>query len=151
MLIPFVLATAIGSPVFGRMIDKYGAKKIVITGLLLLAAGFYMLSLTGSHKIIYYLSGVLIGLGLSVLAGSSLRYIILNNTAPEDRATSQGMLSIFISIGQITGTAVIGLLMASLARGKVFVYLFTGLSALLLMMFLLSLRLQSIVIQKQAK
>jgi MFS family permease len=94
---------------------------------------------------------VLIGLGLSVLAGSSLRYIILNNTAPEDRATSQGMLSIFISIGQITGTAVIGLLMASLARGKVFVYLFTGLSALLLMMFLLSLRLQSIVIQKQAK
>jgi EmrB/QacA subfamily drug resistance transporter len=151
MLIPFVLATAIGSPVFGRMIDKYGAKKIVITGLLLLAAGFYMLSLTGSHKIIYYLSGVLIGLGLSVLAGSSLRYIILNNTAPEDRATSQGMLSIFISIGQITGTAVIGLLMASLAGGKVFVYLFTGLSALLLMMFLLSFRLQSIVIQKQAK
>jgi hypothetical protein len=61
------------------------------------------------------------------------------------------MLTIFISIGQITGTAVIGLLMASLATGKVFVDLFTGVSVLLLMMFVLSLRLESIVIQKQAK
>jgi MFS family permease len=90
MHIPFVLATAIGSPVFGRMIDKYGAKKIVITGLVLLAAGFYLLSLTGSQKIIYYISGVLTGLGLSVLAGSSFRYIMLNNTSAEDRAHPRG-------------------------------------------------------------
>lgn len=149
MLTPFVLATAIGSPVFGRMIDKYGVKKIVITGLLLLAAGFYLLSLTGGQKIIYYLSGVLVGLGLSVLAGSSLRYIVLNNTLPEDRATSQGMLTILISIGQITGTAVIGLLMASLAGGRVFINIFSGVSVLLLIMFVLSLRLEHIVIQKR--
>jgi EmrB/QacA subfamily drug resistance transporter len=150
MLTPFVLATAIGSPVFGRMIDKYGVKKIVITGLLLLAAGFYLLSLTGGQKIIYYPSGVLVGLGLSVLAGSSLRYIVLNNTLPEDRATSQGMLTILISIGQITGTAVIGLLMASLASGRVFVNIFSGVSVLLLLMFVFSLRLENIVIQKRA-
>jgi EmrB/QacA subfamily drug resistance transporter len=150
MLTPFVLATAIGSPVFGRMIDKYGVKKIVITGLLLLAAGFYLFSLTGGQKIIYYPSGVLVGLGLSVLAGSSLRYIVLNNTLPEDRATSQGMLTILISIGQITGTAVIGLLMASLASGRVFVNIFSGVSVLLLLMFVFSLRLENIVIQKRA-
>jgi EmrB/QacA subfamily drug resistance transporter len=150
MLTPFVLATAIGSPVFGRMIDKYGVKKIVITGLLLLAAGFYLLSLTGGQKIIYYPSGVLVGLGLSVLAGSSLRYIVLNNTLPEDRATSQGMLTILISIGQITGTAVIGLLMASLAGDRVFVNIFSGVSVLLFLMFVFSLRLENIVIQKRA-
>jgi MFS family permease len=150
MLTPFVLATAIGSPVFGRMIDKYGVKKIVITGLLLLAAGFYLFSLTGGQKIIYYPSGVLVGLGLSVLAGSSLRYIVLNNTLPEDRATSQGMLTILISIGQITGTAVIGLLMASLASGRMFVNIFSGVSVLLLLMFVFSLRLENIVIQKRA-
>jgi MFS family permease len=151
MLTPFVLATAIGSPVFGRLIDKYGAKKIVITGLLLLSAGFFMLSRTGSQKIIYYISGVLVGLGLSVLAGSSLRYIILNNTSAEDRATSQGMLTIFISIGQITGTAVIGLLLASMTGSNVFGTIFTGVSILLLVMILLSFGLENKVITKPVR
>ena len=150
MLTPFVLATAIGSPVFGRMIDKYGVKKIIITGLLLLSSGFYLLSITGSNKILYYLSGVLVGLGLSVLAGSSLRYIMLNNTLPEDRATSQGMLTIFTSVGQITGSAVIGLLLASLATGRVYAELFRGITFLLLLMLLLSMRLENNVIKKHA-
>jgi MFS family permease len=151
MLTPFVLATAIGSPVFGRLIDKYGAKKIVITGLLLLSAGFFMLSTSGNQKIIYYISGVLVGLGLSVLAGSSLRYIILNNTTAEDRATSQGMLTIFISIGQITGAAVIGLLLASMTGSNIFGTIFTGVSILLLVMILLSFGLENRVISKPAR
>ena len=53
MLTPFVLATAVGSPVFGRMIDRYGDKKIIIAGLILLVAGFYLLSVTGTVKGIY--------------------------------------------------------------------------------------------------
>jgi len=148
MLTPFVLATAIGSPVFGRLIDKYGAKKIVVTGLLLLSSGFFMLSLKGSQKAIYYFSGVLVGLGLSVLAGSSLRYIVLNNTSAEDRATSQGMVTIFISIGQITGTAVIGLLLASMSGSNIFGTIFAGVSILLLAMVLLSFGLENKVIPK---
>ena len=107
-----------------------------------------MLSRTGSQKIIYYISGVLVGLGLSVLAGSSLRYIILNNTSAEDRATSQGMLTIFISIGQITGTAVIGLLLASMTGSNVFGTIFSGVSILLLVMILLSFGLENKVIPK---
>lgn len=141
MLIPFVLATAVGSPVFGRMIDRYGAKKIIIAGLLLLAAGFYLIAVTGERKEIYYLSGVLVGLGLSVLAGSSLRYIILNNTSADDRATSQGMLTIFTSTGQITGTAFIGLLFASQMEGA-FGIIFRGIAILAAVMLAVSLRLE---------
>lgn len=141
MLIPFVLATAVGSPLFGRMIDRYGAKKIIIAGLLLLAAGFYLIAVTGTSRELYYLSGVLVGLGLSVLAGSSLRYIILNNTSAEDRATSQGMLTIFTSVGQITGTAVIGLLFASQVEGA-FGTIFRGIAVMAALMLFLSLRLE---------
>jgi len=140
MLTPFVLATAVGSPVFGRMIDRYGAKKIIIAGLLLLTAGFYLIAFTGESREIFYLSGVFVGLGLSVLAGSSLRYIILNNTSADDRATSQGMLTIFTSTGQITGTAVIGLLFASHMSGA-FGIIFRGIAILAAVMLLLSLRL----------
>jgi len=140
MLIPFVLSTAVGSPVFGRMIDRYGAKKVIIGGLLSLAAGFYLIAVTGTGKEIYYLGGVLVGFGLSVLAGSSLRYIILNNTSAEDRATSQGMLTIFTSVGQITGTAVIGLLFAA-EMTRAFGIIFRGIALLSMSMLLLSLRL----------
>jgi hypothetical protein len=61
------------------------------------------------------------------------------------------MLTIFISIGQIAGTAVIGLLLASMAGGKVFGNIFTGVSVLLLVMILLSMGLESIVAPKPAQ
>jgi MFS family permease len=143
MLIPFVLATAVGSPLFGRMIDKYGVKNIVIIGLGFLIIGFLMLSYTEHQKTIYYTSGVFVGLGLSVLAGSSLRYIMLNNSSAEDRAVSQGMLTIFISIGQLIGTAIIGLFLASVSTGNAFQNIFAGVAILLALMFFLAFRLKN--------
>jgi MFS family permease len=143
MLVPFVLAVAVGSPIFGRMIDKYGVKKIIITGLSLLSIGFLTLSLTGDQKAIYYLSGIFVGLGLSVLAGSALRYIMLNNTSIEDRAVSQGMLTIFISVGQLFGTAIIGLILASMDHLNAYPIIFTGVSVVLMLMFLLAFRLKN--------
>lgn len=142
MLTPFVLATAIGSPIFGKMIDKYGVKIIIGIGLMLSTIGFYLLSMSGNHAFIYYLSGSIIGLGLSVLSGSSLRYIMLNNTSLEDRATSQGMLTIFVSVGQLIGSAAVGLLTASLIAKNLYEYMFIGVASLLLAMFLLSFGLK---------
>jgi len=143
MLIPFVIAVAIGSPIFGRMIDKFGVKKIIIIGISLLAIGFFILSNINGQKIIYYVSGAFVGLGLSVLAGSSLRYIMLNNTSVEDRAVSQGMLTIFISVGQLTGTAVIGLALASLPLNNAYPVIFSSVAILLFFMFALSFRLKN--------
>lgn len=83
MTVPLVLATAIGSPLFGRLIDNYGSKIII-----------------------------LIGLGLSVPSGSSLRYVMLKETSMVERAVTQGMLTIFISLGQLTGASLIGVVIA---------------------------------------
>ena len=68
MLVPFVLASAVGSPVFGRLIDKYGVKYIIMIGLLLMGVGFYLMSVTGTSLFFYYLNGTFIGLGMSVLS-----------------------------------------------------------------------------------
>ena len=141
MLTPFVLATAVGSPVFGRMIDKYGVKIIIIIGLSLLTAGFYMLSQVHGNLGFYYTSGALVGLGLSILSGSSLRYILLNNTSAEDRSTSQGLITIFTSIGQITGSALIGILLTSSLNG--FHWNFIGIATITSMMLFISLKLKN--------
>lgn len=140
MLTPFVLATAIGSPLFGRMIDKFGVKIIIILGMAFMTIGFFILSQTQGRIVIYYLSGILIGLGLSILSGSSLRYILLNNTLTEDRSTSQGLITIFTSIGQLTGSAFIGILLTSIVNG--FQTVFTVISAISLVMLFLSLKLK---------
>ena len=142
MLVPFVLATAVGSPVFGKMIDKYGVKQIVIIGLMFCTAGFLLLSASGSSKPLYYLSGVFVGLGMSVLSGSSLRYIILNNTSQEARATSQGMLTILISLGQLIATALIGLISGHLSQSEVYVPIFATTGTLMLLLMVLAFGLQ---------
>lgn len=137
MLVPLVLATAMGSPVFGRLIDIYGSRLIIIIGLILAGAGFFLLHSVEESRLLFYASGVLIGLGLSVLSGSSLRYIMLNEATAVDRAVTQGMLTIFISLGQLTGASLIGVIIAQASDmsgyRNVFLY-----QALLLILILVS-------------
>ena len=141
MLTPFVLATAVGSPLFGRMIDKIGVKWVVIIGLSFLSLGFFFLSQVDGRLGFYYISGAFVGLGLSILSGSSLRYILLNNTSAEDRSTSQGLITIFTSVGQITGSALIGILLTSAKNG--FHVNFVGIAIITAGMLLVSLKLKN--------
>ena len=142
MLVPLVFATALGSPVFGRLIDRYGSKIVINLALALTFIGFAILSVFEVTKFIFYLSGVFVGLGLSVLSGSSLRYIMLNETEAIDRAVTQGMLTIFISLGQLTGAALIGMILARYTVSDGYVHMFLFLSVMLVAVFVLSLRLK---------
>lgn len=142
MLLPFVLATAVGSPVFGKMIDKVGVKPILMLGILLSFIGFGMLTLLGHVLYLFYASGVFVGLGLSILAGSSLRYIMLSVTSSEDRATSQGMLTIFTSSGQLIGSALFGLILGSVHTGNPFIYVFLTTAVALLAVLALASNLR---------
>jgi MFS family permease len=143
MLVPLVIATAIGSPVFGRMIDKIGSKWVILLGLLLPAIGFLVLALSSHSLVWFYITGMLIGLGLSILSGSSLRYIMLNEVTSEHRASTQGIVTIFVSIGQLLGGAVIGVLIATEGGSLGYKYLFLMLTLILLILFFLSFGLKN--------
>jgi len=107
MLLPVVIATAIGAPVSGRMLDKFGSKVVIICGLIFIVFGFTLMSLRLENTINFYISGAIFGFGLSFLSGPSLRYVMLNEVSAAERATTQGLITIFTSIGQIFGSAVI--------------------------------------------
>jgi EmrB/QacA subfamily drug resistance transporter len=143
MLLPVVLATAIGSPLFGRLIDSVGSKVVIIIGLVLAITGFYLLHLANDQKLLFYSSGALIGFGLSVLSGSSLRYIMLNEVDKTDRAITQGMLTIFVSLGQLTGAALIGVIIAHASGVTGFRNVFLYESVLLLLVVFFALRLKN--------
>jgi EmrB/QacA subfamily drug resistance transporter len=142
MLLPVVLMTAIGSPVTGRLTDKIGSRIIIITGLFITAAGLFLLSLLTRNVMLFYLSEGLLGFGLSMRA--SLNYIMLNEVSARERASTQGILIIFISIGQLTGAAFTGAL-SSTTPGKPdgFGYAFIAMAALSVLLFLFSFFLKN--------
>jgi MFS family permease len=115
MLVPFVIAVAIGAPVSGRLIDRVGSRIIVISGLLFSALGLFLLFLSGNLLLLFYTGGVFMGLGTSMLQGSSMRYVMLNEVRSEDRALGQGIITLFTSVGQMTGATLIGIIVASQA------------------------------------
>ncbi|MBN2664146.1 MAG: MFS transporter [Bacteroidales bacterium] len=149
MLLPIVIATAIGAPVFGRLIDSYGSKIVVITGIILTFVGFYLLYRVIDSKFLFYFSGVFIGLGLSVLSGSSLRYIMLNEVPATDRAVTQGMLTIFISLGQIVGAAAIGVVVSEFGQVNGYKNTFLYLVVILVVITFVALRLKNKEQEKQ--
>lgn len=119
MLMPVVLAMAVGSPLVGRLMDILGSKVMVFAGTLLLAVGMMMLSSAwiSATLVGFILSAVVIGLGLASLLGAPMRYIMLNEASAENRTSAQGLISLSTSIGQLTSSALIGAVAASVGGG----------------------------------
>jgi EmrB/QacA subfamily drug resistance transporter len=118
LLMPVVLAMAVGSPLVGRLLDKFGSKVMVFGGTFLLAVGMMMLS-SGMNSMLwgFIASGMVIGLGLSSLLGAPMRYIMLNEASAEDRTSAQGVITLFTSIGQMASSAIVGAVAASMGGG----------------------------------
>jgi EmrB/QacA subfamily drug resistance transporter len=146
MLLPAVLALGVGAPLFGRMLDRFGSRSVVLAATSLLTAGMLLVSLLPVNLVVFYLAAVLTGLGLAGLLGASLRYMMLNEAPAADRAAAQGALSLFTSVGQLMGGALVGALAASTGGGVTgyqSAYLFVGVVALLLTVLSLGLKRQA--------
>ncbi len=119
LLMPVVLAMAVGSPTIGRILDKVGSKLVVMAGTALLAAGMLMLGNPAwvSSLTMFIVSGVVIGLGLSALLGAPVRYIMLNEAPASDRTAAQGAIALFTSIGQLVSSSLVGAIAASMGGG----------------------------------
>jgi EmrB/QacA subfamily drug resistance transporter len=115
MLLPLVVATALGSPLSGRLIDRLGSRVIVISGLIIIVIGLFLLGAASGNVTFYYLAESLLGLGLAMRA--SLNYIMLNEVPAKQRASTQGILIVFISIGQLSGAALISSVAAYVGAG----------------------------------
>jgi MFS family permease len=143
LLMPVVLALAVGSPLVGRLLDKFGSKVVVTAGTVLLALGALMFGLWNSALWMFITAGVTIGLGLSALLGAPVRYIMLNEAPETERTSAQGAIAIFTSIGQLISSALVGAIAASAGggvSGYSAAYLSIGLMAVILVALTLGLK-----------
>lgn len=145
LLMPVVLAMAVGSPLAGRFLDKLGSKVVVLAGVIFLAIGMIMFSSGAITSVLglFILSGVVIGFGLSALLGAPVRYIMLNEAPASDRTAAQGVITLFTSIGQLMSSALVGAVAASLGggmKGYGTAYLIIGVIAVVLVILSLGLK-----------
>jgi EmrB/QacA subfamily drug resistance transporter len=155
LLMPVVLAMMVGSPTVGRFLDKIGSRWIIIIGGSLMATGMFLLSQFSSSMTLFIISGVLIGFGLSALLGAPIRYIMLNEAAEGERSTTQGVASLFTSMGQLLGSAFVGAIAASRAAdspaaGYAMGFFFIAVIGLVVVGFALPLKTRSQEVADQA-
>lgn len=143
MLLPLVVALFIGSPLAGRLLDRLGSRAVVIGGTALLALGMLIMGLVGGNQIGYYAGSIVVGFGLAALLGAPIRYIMLNEAAAADRAAAQSVGTVFISVGQLVGAAVVGAIAASIGGLAGYSAAFLAIGGVAIVLTLLAFSLKS--------
>lgn len=145
-LIPLVLASSAGSVLFGRWLNLLGARVVMLIGFGTLSVGSALLSATNPQLglLIFLPASILIGLGVGIVVGGTLRTIVLNEVDLEQRGAAQGLVNVGISIGNLLVVAVLGAVADAAGGGMPglrVAYLVAA--AVMALMLLLSLGLQA--------
>ena len=144
MLLPLVLALAVGSPLTGRLLDRIGSRWIVVGGTLVVTLGLALLGLEAPSQVVYSIGLACIGLGLAALLGSALSYILLNEADKAERTVAQGIIRLFKAFGRLVGGALIGAVVASAALDvSGYAAAFLSIACFMALLHILSYALQS--------
>ncbi len=119
LLLPGVVAATTAAPLFGRLINVTGTRFILVLGQLLVLCSTLVYAFADLTVTIFLMASIVGGIGSAGLVGAPLRYIMLAETGNHDRAAAQGLLSVFSSVGRLTGAALVGALAASKGGGTV--------------------------------
>jgi EmrB/QacA subfamily drug resistance transporter len=145
LLVPGIICTTIASPIAGALVNKLGARTLVIFGLSCIATGFLIYGQVAVSVTSFITASCIAGLGFATALGAPMRMVILNEAGPADRGAAQGLLNVSINIGQLLGAALVGGITASQgggAAGYQATYTVMGLIVAALMLLALRLRLQ---------
>jgi EmrB/QacA subfamily drug resistance transporter len=143
MLMPIVATMAIGAPIVGKFLDKFGSRNIMVTGAISMVIGLLMMGIFSRSFYLLILAGILIGIGMSTAIGSPPRYIMLLESPPQERASGQALINILTSVGQLMGGALIGAVIGSYAgkiEGYQLAYLSIGFIAVVMTILAMGLK-----------
>ena len=99
-----------GPPMGGKLIDKHGAKPVLLAGLFVTALGFAFVAffVTFNPSIPAMVFGLMvIGLGMGFTMGTPLNYMMLENTAPEESASAIATTSLVRQMGTTLAPALL--------------------------------------------
>jgi DHA1 family multidrug resistance protein-like MFS transporter len=106
-----ILAATVTKPVMGRLSDRYGRVRMIVSGLILggIAAGTIVLS---SDYLIIIALMALFGLGLATVTASTAA-LVADLSPSRGRGGAMGILSSIMDVGQASGPIIIGILVSA--------------------------------------
>ncbi|MEJ2139194.1 MAG: MFS transporter, partial [Gammaproteobacteria bacterium] len=119
LMLPGVFVMMIVSPLAGKLVDAIGATRVIQAALAIVLLGLVVYAFSNITYVTFIGGGMIVGVGIAALLGAPLRYIVLEEARPEDRASTQGLLNIFLAIGQLSGAAIVGAVATSAGGGTV--------------------------------
>jgi predicted MFS family arabinose efflux permease len=106
------LMMGLAAPFTGMLIDKYGAGRIVVAGITTTIVGlWFMYSATSAEYL--YLSGFLMGLGVSATSVTSLVGVVGRNAPPEKRLSAMASVGMAAGVGGFIALPLMHLLIQS--------------------------------------
>jgi predicted MFS family arabinose efflux permease len=143
VLLPLVLASMLGSMGSGRLLNRLGARALVLAGFALLALGYAASAWTGWGLAGFLVSTVPVGLGVGVVVGGALRSIAIDEAPVAVRGAAQGLINICTSIGTLTAAAAVSAIADFSGGGaRGFGLAYAAVALLMLGMFALALGLR---------
>ena len=117
LMLPGVFVMMVVSPLAGKIVDALGPTRVIQVSLAIVLVGLLVYALTDISYVTFIGGGMIVGVGVAALLGAPLRYIVLEEARVEDRASTQGLLNIFLAVGQLSGAAVVGAVATSAGGG----------------------------------
>ncbi len=105
-------------PVSGRALDRVGSRDVLLAGTFFTEVGLAIFALGFNSLWLSILAMLVAGLGFGALLGAPTRYIVTSEAPAQARATSVGLLSQFLIIGQILGGSLAGGVMTAALSGQ---------------------------------
>ncbi|MFC1903164.1 MFS transporter, partial [Chloroflexota bacterium] len=102
----FILALGVGAPFIGRLVDRYGVKRVISTGAIIAGSGYVLLSQTNAlwH---YYLGYLIIGIGIAA-TGVVPASTAVSNWFKRKRGMAIGIMSSGVGAGGLVLAPIIG-------------------------------------------
>ena len=94
------LIWGLAQPITGAVADRFGARRVIVLGGLLYAAGLALMALSDTPWSLSLSAGVLIGIGLSGTSFSVLLGVVGRALPPEQRSLGMGIAAAAGSFGQ---------------------------------------------------
>ena len=145
-LLPLVLCSMVGSMAAGRLLNRLGARKMVIFGFGLLTLGYLQSAMPQTGLAAFVAASVLVGIGLGVVVSGALRSIAIDEAPPALRGTAQGLINIFNAVGTLLAVTCISAIADFEGGGLTgfsLAYLAVGLSMLVMLLVAFGLKRKS--------
>lgn len=142
-LLPLVLCATVGSMAAGRLLNRLGARNMVICGFGLLMLGYLQSAVPQTGFTAFVVASVLVGIGVGVVVSGALRSIAIDEAPAPLRGTAQGLINIFNAVGTMLAVTCISA-MADFEGGELtgFGHAYLALGMSMLMMLLVAFGLQ---------